>query len=98
MVCCWKPVFLFKKGFKTSLNEYIWRYAKYVILILISWLAISLFLDLSSLDIITSYRTFCWIAFKYLSIYVILSLVLFACFDKSFRLSMTRMKLLFGNR
>ena len=52
MVCCWKPVFLFKKGFKTSLNEYIWRYAKYVILILISWLAISLFLDLSSLDII----------------------------------------------
>ena len=25
MVCCWKPVFLFKKGFKTSLNEYIWR-------------------------------------------------------------------------
>ena len=98
MVCCWKPVFLFKKGFKTSLNEYIWRYAKYVILILISWLAISLFLDLSSLDIITSYRTFCLIAFNYLSIYVILSLVLFACFDKSFRLSIARMKLLFGNR
>ncbi len=98
IVCCWKPVFLFRKGFKASINEYVWRYTKYVILILISWLTVFFFGDLSSLGIISSYRTFCWVAIKYLSIYSVLSLVLFVCFDRAFRLSMIRMKSLFGSR
>lgn len=85
IVFCWKPFFLFRFGFRSSIREYIIRLFKYIILIAVSFIVSSLFtimmLDKESNSLVE------WVsdAFKSLLFYITIITLLFAIFDWDFR-------------
>lgn len=90
VVYSWKPYFLYKKGFKESISEYILRYVKYLGLLLVSyWISdkiIDRFIHLS----VAHYRQWILYASLILGIYMYISLLLLMLTDKSSRKFATR--------
>lgn len=42
VIFCWKPIWLFKRGFKINIFQYIWMYIKYMSIGIIAWVITSL--------------------------------------------------------
>ena len=85
IVYCWKPYFLYKEGFKERITEYILRYAKYLLLLvgtfLVSWQAINHFITLSP----TTYLKWLVYGLCALSVYCLLSALLLYHTDREAR-------------
>lgn len=89
IICSWKPYFLYKKGFKDKLDEYIWKYIKYISTILISFFICEKFLRLYVSGLVSSYVE--WISYCTLVFctYTLGSIFLFCCVDTHPRLFIT---------
>lgn len=81
----WKPFFLYRYGFKEGVREYVVRYLKYITLIVIAYICISLFADKWFTVPINSYRIWLSYALQISLLYAIFSLLLFMLVDKSSR-------------
>lgn len=94
IVFCWKPYFLFKKGFKENISEYVLRYSQYIVLLFASYISSSFIINICWKKTITN----CWLWIEYAVIifilYTIISLVLFVLFDFGFRALLRRLKIL----
>ena len=85
VICLWKPYFLYKKGFKESVLEYVWLYFRKMLLLLLIFVAvvcICLYAPKYSID--TYWQ---WIAYAVctVSFYSFVSLGIFYLFDASLR-------------
>lgn len=94
IVCIWKPLFLYKCGFKENIGEYVIRLFKYLALIAVSCISISWLGDCLFSNSFHSYGQWCLYAFKLLVLYTLFSLTLFLCLDKASRSYVIRFKLL----
>jgi len=94
IVCIWKPLFLYKCGFKENIGEYVIRLFKYLALIAVSCISISWLGDCLFSNSFHSYGQWCLYAFKLLVLYTLFSLALFLCLDKASRSYVIRFKLL----
>ena len=85
IVFCWKPYFLFRLGFKSSVKDYIFSICKYLILISLSF--ILSIIALKSVPLKEDYSLFYFgiKALVCLLVYTSISLILFTSFDVSFR-------------
>ena len=85
IVFCWKPYFLFRLGFKSSVKDYIFSICKYLILISLSF--ILSIIALKSVPRKEDYSLFYFgiKALVCLLVYTSISLILFTSFDVSFR-------------
>ena len=85
IVCMWKPYFLYKKGFKENITEYITGQFKYMILLFFSCYGTIWLLNRLPIEEVINY----WIWFKQtitiISLYTVISLPLFIAFDKGSR-------------
>lgn len=85
IVYSWKPYFLYKKGFKDNIWEYVWHYAKYLSLLLLASVAsdyvLEHYLGLES----QSYVQWGISGMKTIVIYACISLLLLCSLDKSAR-------------
>lgn len=81
IVCCWKPYFLYKQGFKEKIGEYVRLYVKYIgVMLLSAWLCVE-FTKICVGDIVDSYGTWGLYCLMVLSIYTVCSLPLLYLFD-----------------
>lgn len=94
IVCSWKPFFLYKCGFKENIKEYVIRYLKYLLLIAISCLFVSIVCDNIFPVLPCTYRQWVMYAIGIIILYSVSSFILFICFDKASRLYAMRFKLL----
>lgn len=92
IVCGWKPVFLYKYGFKERVIEYVVRFFKYLLLIAASYVFISWLSDYWLSSSITSYSQWCIYGIQILSMYSVFSFSLFFMFDKASRSCTDRLK------
>ena len=84
VVNSWKPIFLYKKGFKEPISEYLIRYTIKILLLVFIYFFVSQVADSYNFEINS---LFDWIQFAafYLILYLIVGGMLFAMFDSSFR-------------
>lgn len=93
IVCCWKPYFLYKQGFKENVSEYVYRQIKYYLLIGGAWLLSTFVLNRFFFDFqIVTYVDWMKFASGVLTIYVLSSLLLFYPFDQGTRDFLIRIK------
>ncbi len=84
IVCVWKPYFLYNKGFHESVKEYVVRYGKLILLVLISWF-IARFIVNSTINDVNTYWQWIW---KGAIVFILISVVSFCLFylaEKNFR-------------
>lgn len=81
IIYSWKPYFLYKKGFKEKLDEYIWKYVKYISIILISFFICGRFLHLYASGLVDSYTRWGFYCILVFSLYALSSIFLFCCVD-----------------
>ena len=84
VVCCWKPYFLYSRGFKIPVWNYLFLIGKIMCLITVSWV-ISQFLFKSINLSCSSFIDWILVSFKALLLYGLVSLCSFQLFDKNFR-------------
>lgn len=94
VVYCWKPYFLYSRGFKENIWEYVKRYIKYISILAVSFTVTSYLINNLFSDLISSYWEWGIFAFKLLLLYVSISLLLFLCVDSGLRSCIRRIKLL----
>lgn len=94
----WKPFFLYRYGFKEGVREYVVRYLKYITLIVIAYICISLFADKWFTVPINSYRIWLSYALQISLLYAIFSLLLFMLVDKSSRRWLVRCVMILKNK
>lgn len=82
IVCCWKPYFLYKYGFKESTKEYIIRYFKFLALLSVAWYISNYFTNYIGLSY-ANYAQFIYSAVVVMGIYIGVSLLLFCWLDKA---------------
>lgn len=89
IVCIWKPYFLYTKGFKEKINEYVMNQLKYALLIILSFIFSTFILDSLSLSATTFYV---WIqaAIIVVATYAAISLLLFVLTDNGSRCFLRR--------
>lgn len=85
IVCVWKPIFLYRCGFKESIGEYIVRFFKYLLIIIISCVFVSVLSDNLLSASISSYWQWGIYAIEFLVLYSLFSFILFVSFDKASR-------------
>lgn len=83
IVCIWKPFFLYKCGFKENIGEYVVCHLKYLLLITISFVCISILSDRYLSAPIHSYWQWGRYAFKILACYSTFCFILFIGLDKA---------------
>lgn len=76
VICTWKPYFLYSKGFKESITEYIFRYGKSLLLLLIACFSCKILIEKIFALNIHNYLQWTLHAVISLSLYAILSLIL----------------------
>ena len=81
IIYSWKPCFLYKKGFKEKFDEYIWKYVKYISIILISFFICGRFLHLYASGLVDSYARWGFYCILVFSLYALNSIFLFCCVD-----------------
>lgn len=82
IVYSWKPFFLYKKGFKESMAEYVWRYAKYLCLLLAAyWVSDWLVHKFTALSV-DNYGQWVVYSIFVLLVYISISLLLLTLTDK----------------
>ncbi len=84
----WKPYFLYKNGFKDRLSEYVWKYIKYISVILVSFFVCVRLLNMCVYDMDNTYYRCLFCCVVSFSIYVLVSIFLFCCIDAYPRLFM----------
>lgn len=85
IIYCWKPYFLYRYGFKENISEYILHYAKYISLLMISFIISKTFLqEYINFSPATYFQ---WIVFGIIAIliYGFMSLAILSITDKSTR-------------
>lgn len=98
IVCIWKPVFLYRCGFKEGISEYIVRHLKYLLLITISFVCISILSDRYLSAPIHSYWQWGRDAFILIACYSVFSFILFIGLDKASYSCAKRFLLLFTKK
>lgn len=94
IICCWKPYFLYRHGFQESIWEYVLKYVLYVVMITCLFMGISFLSDNLFSVSVFSYLGWLLYALKLISLYVAVSLILFAIVDKDLRSFLKRFKVL----
>lgn len=92
VVCCWKPYFLYSRGFKESIWEYVLQYVKYAVALVCLFMGVSFLSDKLFYIPVFSYLEWLLYAFKLISLYIIISLTLFAIMDKGTRSCLIRFR------
>ena len=92
VVCCWKPYFLYSRGFKESIWEYVLQYAKYTAVLVCLFMGVSFLSDKLFYVPAFSYLEWLLYAFKLISFYIIISLTLFTIMDKGTRSCLIRFR------
>lgn len=82
IVCCWKPYFLYKYGFKEDINEYVMRYFKIFCVLGIAWYLSNFFIDYYINLSYTDYKSYFFLSFVVIGIYILISLILLCLSDK----------------
>lgn len=85
VICCWKPYFLYSRGFKESILEYVLHYMKYIGLLATSFY-ISMVMPRSFLGFSLSESDYTWqivYGMTITALYAIISLLLLYSTDKS---------------
>lgn len=93
IVCCWKPYFLFKYGFRERFSIYILKIFKLLLLITVSWYISFYIINLINLNIVISNfmkwgEYACLLTF----VYVIVSVIVFCLFESHMRKIIPRIK------
>lgn len=91
VVCCWKPYFLYTRGFKESCSEYYIRVGKYVIVLGMVFWGCTWLLSDSIQNLINSWANWFLWAFVSVMIYGTISLLLLWCMDNSTRSFLKRL-------
>ena len=80
----WKAIFLYKKGFGESINEYLTKYTFKILLLTLIYFLISKVIEVFNMRVST---LFDWVGYAmlYVTLYLILGGLLFFIFDNSFR-------------
>lgn len=94
IVCCWKPYFLYRCGFKDSVWEYVLRYMKYLLLVSISFISVSFLSKKIFSAVITSYEQWFIYAGELVLLYTVISALLFGCIDSGARSYLKRIQIL----
>ena len=84
IICCWKPYFLYSRGFKISIWNYLYFIGKIICLILVPWYISRFFLEYIDLSC-RNFMDWILISFKVLLLYGTISLCFFQLLDKNFR-------------
>lgn len=85
IICIWKPCFLYWKGFKESIVEYVWLYLKKIFLLLLTFIVV-VRICLCAVDLpVDSYLHWCTYAICTVLLYSCVSLLIFYLFDASLR-------------
>lgn len=92
IVCCWKPYFLYHCGFKESIGEYVLQHIKYAVVLVFLFIVVSFLSDNFLFVSVFSYLEWIVYAFKLISLYIIVSITLFAIVDKGSRSYLKRFK------
>lgn len=90
LICCWKPYFLYRCGFKESIWEYILMYIKYFSLLIVSFIAVSFLIDILLEPSFTTYWEWGKNTLFIILSYTIVSAILFALTDNGARSYMKR--------
>lgn len=98
IVCCWKPYFLYTRGFKEGIWEYILQYLKYIVIVAFLFIGVSYLNDQLFSARIASWLEWSLYAFKLLLLYCLISTVTFALFDAGSRSCMMRFRNIIKNR
>lgn len=93
IICIWKPFFLYKYGFKDNIKEYILRYLKLLLLIMISFGVCSSLYDYLWYSAILSWEQWGIRVLGMLVLYSTFSFTLFICIDCSFYFYVKRVKM-----
>lgn len=94
VVCCWKPYFLYHCGFRECVWEYALRYSKYLLVLASLFIGVSFLSDKLFEESILSYWKWLQFAFKILSLYIIISIIVFSIFDTGSRSFIKRFRTL----
>lgn len=92
VIHCWKPYFLYKYGFKENWTEYALRYIKYFTIIVLSFITCYFFFNTYIIISNTSFIDWGLYAIIMMSIYCVISFILFYASDNSFRKFIKRIK------
>ena len=84
VVCCWKPYFLYSRGFKIPVWNYLFLIGKIMCLITVSWIISQFLFKYINLSC-SSFIDWIFVSFKALLLYGLVSLCSFQLFDKNFR-------------
>lgn len=95
VVCCWKPYFLYSRGFRDNIWEYVLHYLKYLFLLVTSFVISSIGADRLFSNSISSSGIWIIYAIQLLLLYIIISLFLFIVFDKGIHACLKRVQMLF---
>ena len=85
VIYSWKPYFLYKKGFKENFVEYIWHYAKYLSLLLVSCIISKFVIEYSVNMPIPNFIQWSLKGILTFTIYALISLSLLCIVDNSSR-------------
>lgn len=86
VVCCWKPYFLYKAGFREKIGEYVKRYIKYIGVILLSMYVCERLIHSTTEECVNSYIAWFIYCILFICVYGICSCILFCCTDSYARL------------
>lgn len=92
VIHCWKPYFLYKYGFKENWTEYVLKYIKYFILIVLSFISCCFFFNKYIIISNASFIDWALYAIIMMFIYCVISFILFYASDNSFRRFIKRIK------
>lgn len=84
IVCCWKPYFLYSRGFKIPAWNYLRLISKILCLVIMSWYISQFFYDYVD-SLCRNFMDWIIISLKTLIIYGLVSLCIFQLLDKNFR-------------
>lgn len=84
VVCCWKPYFLYSRGFKIPIWSYLFLIGKVLGLIIVSWYISYSFLEYIDLSC-RNFMDWIFLSLKVLLLYGISSLCVFQMLNRSFR-------------
>ena len=90
VVNSWKAVFLYRKGFNDHLSEYIFRYTKKILLLVVIFSSMYCMLMFEPIGKINTYYEWILISVQVLLSYCVLCFVIFGIFDKDFRIVFSR--------
>lgn len=90
IVYSWKPYFLYHFGFKDNFREYILKYLKILLPLLISFFSVSFWGDRLFDTSLSSYREWILYAVEIFILYILISCLLLAVFDNGMRACLKR--------